>query len=64
MDLDLKIAGFGFEDFKCNSTSAEAHLIFKIRICEFGFEPPDLDLDLDLAIFQKVGFGFWIGFES
>ncbi len=31
---------------------------FQIRICGFGFEPPDLDLDLDLKIFKKVGLGF------
>ena len=34
-------------------------IIFQIRICGFGFEPPDLDLDL--IIFKRGGFGF--GFE-
>ncbi len=65
LDLDLNIAGFVFEDFK--STNPPPSIYgpdYQIRICGFGFEPPDLDLDLDLAIFQKVGFGFWIGFES
>ncbi len=33
---------------------------FQIRICGFGFEPPDLDLDL--TIFQKVGFGLDLSF--
>ena len=31
---------------------------FQIRICGFGFEPPDLDL----TIFQKVGFGLDLSF--
>ena len=39
---------------------AEANLIFKSGFVDFGFELPDLDFDL--TIFQKVGFGLNLSF--
>ena len=54
--------GFGFELFQSAGFGFENCWIgiwrWQIQICGFGFEPPNLDL----TIFQKVGFGLDLSF--